>query len=49
MTDLQTVLGLSYSSNSSTLSENKEMDYSSHGSVPASHAGACGCCRGARR
>lgn len=31
MSDLQTILGLSYSVNSSTLSENKEMDYNSHG------------------
>lgn len=30
MSDLQTILGLSYSVNSSTL-ENKEMDYNSHG------------------
>lgn len=33
MSDLQMILGLSYSMNNSTLSENKEMDYSSHGSV----------------
>lgn len=31
MSDLQTILGLSYSVNSSTLSENKDMDYNSHG------------------
>lgn len=32
MSDLQTILGLSYSMNNSTLSENKEMDYNLHGS-----------------
>lgn len=32
MSDLQVILGLSYSTNSSTLSENKETDYNLHGS-----------------
>lgn len=31
VSDLQMVLGLSYSTNSSTLSENKEVDYNRHG------------------
>lgn len=31
VSDLQTVLGLSYSTNNSTLSENKEVDYNQHG------------------
>ena len=31
VSDLQTVLGLSYSTNGSTLSENKEIDYNLHG------------------
>lgn len=31
VSDLQTVLGLSYSTNNSTLSDNKETDYSLHG------------------
>lgn len=48
VSDLQTVLGLSYSSNSSTLSENKETDYSSHGSAPAASAGSGSRCRRAR-
>ncbi|KAM9719876.1 G-protein-signaling modulator 2 isoform 1-T1 [Menidia menidia] len=34
VSDLQTVLGLSYSTNSSSLSENKEIDYNSHGARP---------------
>ena len=32
MSDLQMILGLSYSMNNSTLSENKDMDHNSHGS-----------------
>lgn len=32
VSDLQMVLGLSYSTNNSTLSENKELDYNLHGS-----------------
>lgn len=32
VSDLQMVLGLSYSTNNSTLSEVKEMDYNLHGS-----------------
>lgn len=31
VSDLQTVLGLSYSTNNSTLSENKDIDYNLHG------------------
>lgn len=31
VSDLQTVLGLSYSTNNSTLSENREVDYNLHG------------------
>ena len=31
VSDLQTVLGLSYSTNASVLSENKEIDYAKHG------------------
>lgn len=31
VSDLQMVLGLSYSTNNSTLSENKEIDYNLHG------------------
>ncbi|KAM3865609.1 G-protein-signaling modulator 2 [Diretmus argenteus] len=34
VSDLQMVLGLSYSTNSSTLSENKEIDYNVHGARP---------------
>lgn len=34
VSDLQTVLGLSYSTNNSTLSENKEIDYNLHGKTP---------------
>lgn len=32
VSDLQMVLGLSYSTNNSSLAENKEMDYNLHGS-----------------
>lgn len=31
VSDLQTLLGLSYSTNNSTLSENREVDYNQHG------------------
>ncbi|XP_061653223.1 G-protein-signaling modulator 2 isoform X2 [Phyllopteryx taeniolatus] len=34
VTDLQTVLGLSYSTNNSTLSENRDMDYKMQGARP---------------
>ncbi|KAM4605775.1 G-protein-signaling modulator 2 isoform 2-T2 [Polymixia lowei] len=34
VSDLQMVLGLSYSTNNSTLSENKEIDYNLHGARP---------------
>uniref|UniRef100_H3DCW6 G protein signaling modulator 2 n=1 Tax=Tetraodon nigroviridis TaxID=99883 RepID=H3DCW6_TETNG len=34
MSDLQMILGLSYSTNTSTLSENKDMDYNLHGARP---------------
>ncbi|KAA8587298.1 hypothetical protein FQN60_016160 [Etheostoma spectabile] len=34
VSDLQTVLGLSYSTNSSTISENKDIDYNLHGARP---------------
>uniref|UniRef100_A0A7N9AXI7 G protein signaling modulator 2 n=1 Tax=Mastacembelus armatus TaxID=205130 RepID=A0A7N9AXI7_9TELE len=34
VSDLQMVLGLSYSTNSSTLSENKDVDYNMHGARP---------------
>ncbi|XP_034040018.1 G-protein-signaling modulator 2 isoform X1 [Thalassophryne amazonica] len=34
VSDLQMVLGLSYSTNNSTLSENKEVDYNLHGARP---------------
>lgn len=33
VSDLQTVLGLSYSTNNSTLSENREVDYNLHGTL----------------
>lgn len=33
VSDLQTVLGLSYSTNNSTLSDNKEIDYNQHGTL----------------
>lgn len=33
VSDLQTVLGLSYSTNNSTISENKDIDYNLHGRV----------------
>lgn len=33
VSDLQMVLGLSYSTNNSTLSENKEVDYNLHGTL----------------
>uniref|UniRef100_A0A3P9CRJ9 G protein signaling modulator 2 n=1 Tax=Maylandia zebra TaxID=106582 RepID=A0A3P9CRJ9_9CICH len=34
VSDLQTLLGLSYSTNTSTVSENKDIDYSLHGARP---------------
>lgn len=33
VSDLQMVLGLSYSTNNSTLSENKDIDYNLHGKL----------------
>lgn len=33
VSDLQTLLGLSYSTNNSTLSENREVDYNQHGTL----------------
>lgn len=33
VSDLQTVLGLSYSTNNPVLSENKEIDYNLHGKI----------------
>lgn len=41
VSDLQTVLGLSYSTNNSTLSENKETDYSLHGTSVARSTSRC--------
>lgn len=37
VSDLQVVLGLSYSTNNSTLSENKEIDYNLHGMLVKSY------------
>lgn len=41
VSDLQTVLGLSYSTNNSTLSENKEADYSLHGMLVDRRTSRC--------
>lgn len=38
VSDLQTVLGLSYSTNNSTLSENREVDYTLHGTLVQTHS-----------